>query len=233
MFYIKQKGFTLIELMIVVGILSILMAMVYPFYRDYILRVRIANIVHDMTTVFKNAQVAYGIGEPASFMDVIEVSKNNGIAIQKNYGCINGFYKIGMDIPKSKISNVLGFSNQYVYSAFYSGVSQIPCTGAQSHDNTIQLFVHLDTEALGLGNKSGKKDVNGLHLSVSEVVIYKKLDGSEIRREVGSVVSCGVYATGNGALSSLDIPIRALPEICRYHNVSGTTPRVLVELKAY
>ena len=229
----KQQGFTLIELMIVVGILSILMAIAYPFYRDYILRVRIANIIHDMTTAFKDAQVAYGIGDPASFMDVVDISKKNGIAIQKNYGCINGFYKIGMDIPKSKIPNVLGFSSQYVHSAFYSGVSQIPCSGAQSHDNTIQLFVHLDTEALGLGNKSGKKDVNSLHLSVSEIVVYKKLDGTEIRREVGSVLSCGVYARGNGALSDLDIPIRALPEMCRYYNVSGTTPRTLVELKAY
>lgn len=229
----KQKGFTLIELMIVVGILSILMAMAYPMYRDYILRVRLAGIINDMTVAFKDAQVAYGVGDPASFMDVVEQAKKYGIKLNENYGCIGGYQKVGIDIPKSKIPQVLGISNTYLYSAFYSGVSSIPCNAAQSHDNTIQLFVYLDTKALGLGNKSNKKDVNALHLSVSEVVIYKNLDGSVIRREVGSVLSCGVYATGNGSLKDLDIPLNALPPMCRYHNVSGVTPRTLVELEVY
>lgn len=38
-----QRGFTLIELMIVVAIIAILAAMAYPSYRDYVLRGRVAE----------------------------------------------------------------------------------------------------------------------------------------------------------------------------------------------
>lgn len=38
-----QRGFTLIELMIVVAIVAILAAVAYPSYRDYVLRGRIAE----------------------------------------------------------------------------------------------------------------------------------------------------------------------------------------------
>ena len=38
-----QRGFTLIELMIVVAIIAILAAVAYPSYRDYVLRGRVAE----------------------------------------------------------------------------------------------------------------------------------------------------------------------------------------------
>lgn len=50
----KQKGFTLIELMMVVAILAILAALAIPTYRDYLIRARISEGI-EMATAAKTA----------------------------------------------------------------------------------------------------------------------------------------------------------------------------------
>ena len=47
----RERGFTLIEVMIVVAILGILAAVAYPGYQDYILRSRITEAVNGMETL--------------------------------------------------------------------------------------------------------------------------------------------------------------------------------------
>ena len=42
----KAKGFTLIELMIVIAIVAILVALAVPAYRDYTIRAKVAECVN-------------------------------------------------------------------------------------------------------------------------------------------------------------------------------------------
>lgn len=90
----KQKGFTLIELMVVIAIMGILFAMAIPAYQDYVVRARVAEglnlgtaakLAVSESTMATNAlpanQAATGFESPAATPNVSSVSIADGTGV--------------------------------------------------------------------------------------------------------------------------------------------------------
>jgi type IV pilus assembly protein PilA len=69
----KQKGFTLIELMIVVTIIGVLAAMAIPTYQDYTRRARISEGLQ-LATPYKNAVTEFLVANGAFPANATEVA---------------------------------------------------------------------------------------------------------------------------------------------------------------
>ncbi|MGB1836830.1 pilin [Marinobacter adhaerens] len=69
-----QKGFTLIELMIVVAIIGILAAVAIPQYQDYTARTQVSRLVGELNALKSNAESIFNSGGVVALEDDLGVN---------------------------------------------------------------------------------------------------------------------------------------------------------------
>lgn len=78
---VSHRGFTLIELMIVVAIIAILAAIAIPQYQNYVIRSQITRVVAELTNLRQHAEPCINdgwltIGQGAHQCDISDIGSN-------------------------------------------------------------------------------------------------------------------------------------------------------------
>ncbi len=76
-----QKGFTLIELMIVVAIIGILAAVAIPQYQDYTARTQVSRVVGEVNALKSNAESIFNNGGQIGYADDLTTTPARTIGI--------------------------------------------------------------------------------------------------------------------------------------------------------
>lgn len=124
----RQSGFTLIELMIVVGIVAILSAVAIPAYSDYVIRSRVTDAIGPLATMqVKMEQFFQDRRTYAGACDSTTVAPLPSFTSASNFGfACSGLGAGGYTVTATGQNSMTGFSYTLVQSAAGGQVRATP-----------------------------------------------------------------------------------------------------------